>query len=237
VSVEQILPDSELHTELHTASEKPGIVPNHSVWRDVIEILLLIITIYTLVNLATSRAVVEGQSMQPNFYTGQLVIINRFAYFFSSPARGDVIVLHDPKDVTQDFIKRVVGLPGETVQIKEGRVYVNGTIIEEPYIQDFCRAGCDGTWQLKKDEYFVLGDNRNNSFDGHAFGALPRDLIVGQAWIRYWPPQDIGLIPHPTYGITGLYAPILPAPTQTSTPTPTPAVSATPDTTTRFPGL
>ncbi len=221
MSVEQVLPDYEHYETI----DKPGIMPSHRVLRDIVEILLLVITIYTMVNLATSRAVVEGQSMQPNFYTGQLVIVNRFAYFFSRPVRGDVIVLHDPKDVTQDFIKRVVGLPGETIQIKEGRVYVNGTMIEEPYITDFCRAGCDGTWQLKKDEYFVLGDNRNNSFDGHSFGPLPRDLIVGEAWIRYWPPKDVGFIPHPTYGVISSNPPIaFPVPTEV----PTDTVSGTP---------
>ena len=211
MSVEQILPDYEHYDSI----DKPGIMPSHRVWRDAVEILLLVVTIYTMVNLATSRAVVEGQSMQPNFFTGQLVIVNRFAYFFSRPVRGDVIVLHDPKDVTQDFIKRVVGLPGETVQIKEGRVYVNGTMIDEPYIDDFCRSGCDGTWQLKKDEYFVLGDNRNNSFDGHSFGPLLRDLIVGEAWFRYWPPKDVGFIPHPAYGIISSNPPIaFPVPTE-----------------------
>ncbi len=104
----------------------PGLSRHHALWRDVVEIVLLIVTIYTLVNLATARAVVEGQSMQPNFYTGQLVIVNRFAYYFTEPQRGDVIVLHDPKDPSQDFIKRVMALPNETVQIQQGRVYING---------------------------------------------------------------------------------------------------------------
>jgi len=193
--------------------DHPGLSRQHSLWRDVIEIVLLIVTIYTLVNLATARAVVEGQSMQPNFYTGQLVIVNRFAYYFLEPQRGDVIVLHDPKDPSQDFIKRVVGLPNETVQIQGGRVYINGVELDEPYIAEFCRAGCDGTWTLKSDEYFVLGDNRSNSFDSHSFGPIARSLIVGQAWIRYWPPQDVGMIQHPGYG---------PIPSSGALPTPIP---------------
>jgi signal peptidase I len=198
---------------------RPGLTRHRAIWRDVFEIVLLVVTIYTLVNLATARAVVEGQSMQPNFYTGQLVIVNRFAYYFASPQRGDVIVLHDPLDPTQDFIKRVMGLPGETIQIREGRVYVNGTELDEPYITDFCRAGCDGTWTVKPDEYFVLGDNRSNSFDSHSFGPISRQLIVGQAWIRYWPPQDMGFIQHPGYVAVPAYdaQAILP-PTETPQP-------------------
>ena len=198
-----------------TVPVRPGLVSHRSLLRDIFEILLLIVTIYTLVNLATARAVVEGQSMQPNFYTGQLVIVNRFAYFFAAPQRGDVVVLHDPKDVSQDFIKRVMGLPGETIRIKEGRVYVNAKLLNEPYIENFCNAGCDGTWNLKDDEYFVLGDNRSNSFDGHSFGPIPRSLIVGQAWIRYWPLSDIGIIEHPRYADIPANIPLVATPVAT----------------------
>ncbi|MEP7288484.1 MAG: signal peptidase I [Chloroflexota bacterium] len=203
-------PDEVLSSPVE--SNQPGLTSHRTIVRDILEIVLLIVTIYTLVNLATARAVVEGQSMQPNFYTGQLVIVNRFAYFFSAPLRGDVVVLHDPKDPTQDFIKRVMGQPGETIQIKEGNVYANGLKLDEPYITTFCRSGCDGTWTLTDDEYFVLGDNRRNSFDSHSFGPIPRNLIVGQAWIRYWPPSDMGIIFHPRYGDIPKDAPP-PAPT------------------------
>ena len=158
--------------------------------RNVFEMVVLVIVIYTLVNLSTARAIVFGPSMQPNFYTGQLVIINRFAYFFNGPMRGDVVVLHSPRlecqgarlddKYCEDLIKRVIGLPGESVQIKGGRVYINGTRIEEPYVTEFCK-GCDGSWKLNANQYLVLGDNRNNSWDGHSFGPIPRDLIVGEA--------------------------------------------------------
>ncbi len=207
-------------------------------WRDAIEMVALIVVIYTFVNLTTARAIVEGPSMQPNFYTGQLIIVNLFAYYFAPPARGDVIVLHNPsedcKSVIQqnasvlillpnnvsngcdDLIKRVIGLPGETVDIKGGRVSINGVPIDEPYIAHFCDRGCDGTWHLKPNQYFILGDNRANSYDSHAFGPIDLSLIVGQAWIRYWPLPDAQAIPHPTYGT------IPAAPPATSTP-------ATPD--------
>ncbi len=199
---------------------RPPLRSRNALWRDVVEIVLLVVTIYTLVNLATSRAVVEGASMKPNFATGQLVIINRFAYYFNRPARGDVIVLHNPRQDQEDFIKRIVGLPGETIQIKEGRVYANGTLLVEPYIEEFCTAGCDGTWTLDDDHYFVLGDNRNHSYDSHSFGPIARSLIVGQAWIRYWPPQDFQIIVHPGYGIVSQERPPLPTSTPRVTPKP-----------------
>lgn len=179
---------------------RPKLWSRNALWRDVAEIALLVITIYTLVNLATARAIVEGNSMQPNFQPKQLIVINRFAYYFGEPQRGDVIVLHNPTNLNDDdLIKRIIGLPGDRVQIVNGRVYVNGVMLNEPYIVKFCETGCDGTWTLGQAEYFVLGDNRSNSLDSHIFGPINRSLIVGQAWIRYWPLQDAQMIPHPDY--------------------------------------
>jgi signal peptidase I len=199
-------------------SKRPRLSSRHVLWRELIEIALLIVIIYTFVNLTTVRAIVDGPSMQPNFYTGQLIIVSRFVYYFNPPARGDVVVLHDPGDPAEDFIKRVVGLPGETVQLKGGRVYINGTLLDEPYIAEFCNTCPDDSWKLDEQHYFVLGDNRNHSLDSHRFGPLDRRLIVGQAWIRYWPLSDFTIIPHPGYGPISKVAPVLP----TSTPFPTP---------------
>jgi len=207
----------------------PRVRSRQTVWRDMFEFALLLIGIYALVNLATARAVVEGISMQPNFFTGQLIVVNRLVYYFAPPVRGDVIVLHDPEDPSQDFIKRIVGLPGEQIAIRAGRVYVNGTRLEEPYIANFC-SSCDGTWELDGDHYFVLGDNRPNSHDSHAFGPLDRRLIVGKAWLRYYPFPNFGFIPEPTYGsITG-QKPAMPPPTITTVPvTPNTLPHLTPD--------
>lgn len=190
--------------------------------RDILEMVALVVVIYTFVNLMTARAIVDGPSMQPNFYTSQLVIINLFSYYFNPPARGDVVVLHNPSKECQDtilknqhtlvlfppnsnttcddLIKRVIGLPGETVTMKNGRVSINGTFIDEPYISSYCeRSDCNGTWPLGATQYLVLGDNRPESYDGHSFGPIDRTLIVGRAWFRYWPLNKAGLIPRPTY--------------------------------------
>jgi signal peptidase I len=219
-------------------------------WRDIIEIVMIVVTIYTFVNLMTARAIIEGVSMEPNFHTGQLVIINRFSYYFRVPTRGDVVVITNPtsscKDVVKpqgldfpvfstnendpcpDFIKRVVGLPGETIELRsEGtgeakvwRVFVNGVEIDEPYIAQFCNTDCTNrTWTLGSDEYFMLGDNRSHSYDSHLLGPISRAHIVGQAWVRYWPLDSAGVIPHPSY---------IPIPSDPpATPTPTAAPEST----------
>lgn len=225
---------------------RPQLAARRRLIKDILEVIFLVLTIYTGVNLATARAIVEGNSMQPNFATGQLVIVNRFAYFFSKPERGDVVVLHNPAqrcaDVVknrslislpfinqdtsagcEDLIKRIVGLPGETVQIIAGKVVVNGTTIDEPYVatENFCPNSCDRGFQLGADEYLVLGDNRRNSYDGHSFGPINGELIVGQAWVRYWPLDQARMIAHPSYGPVSQTPIALPTATPSNTPFPT----------------
>jgi signal peptidase I len=178
---------------------RPTLHQNRRLWRDVADILLLIAGIYAFVNLMTSRAIVEGSSMEPNFFTHDLVIVNRAVYFFASPQRGDVVVLHNPNNADQDFIKRVIGLPNEHIDIRGGQTYINGQLLDEPYISRLCPSYCDGEWQLGPDEYFVLGDNRPHSHDSHSFGPIKRQMIVGQAWIKYWPLNAFEIIHHPDY--------------------------------------
>ena len=160
------------------------------------ETVILIALIYTLVNLACARFVVEGPSMQPNFATGQYLVVSRVNYLFTEPRRGEVVVFHYPGNPQEDYIKRVIGLPGETVEIRDTQVFVDGIQLNEPYINEPCTSGnCrDNVWELGEDEYFMMGDNRNHSSDSRAFGPVKRNLIVGEALIRYWPPQDWGII-------------------------------------------
>lgn len=167
--------------------------------RELFEAVLLIAVIFTLVNLLSARFVVEGSSMEPNFYHGQYIIVSRLDYMFGEPARGDVIVFHYPQDPSRDFIKRIIGLPGETVTIEAGQITIAGEVIEEPYIAATSRYS--GEWELDRDEYFVLGDNRANSNDSHNFGPIPREVIIGRAWISYWPVHRWGVVPHHNYDI------------------------------------
>ncbi len=164
--------------------------------REIGETIVLIVLVYTVVNLASARFVVDGPSMQPNFATGQFIVVSRVNYLLGQPQRGDVVVFHYPGDPTQDYIKRVIGLPGDTVAIRDTFVYVNGTKLNEPYINEPCQAfACpDHEWTLNADQFFMMGDNRNHSSDSRVFGPVDRHFIVGEALIRYWPPQNWGII-------------------------------------------
>ena len=166
--------------------------------REIIETIILIAAIYALVNLATVRFIVEGPSMQPTFFTGQVLMISRVNYLFATPQRGQVIVFNAPNQPPDEppYIKRVIGLPGETVEIRDTKVYINGKELNEPYINEPCEPGrCPNrTWQLGDDEYFFMGDNRNHSSDSRSFGAVKRERVIGEALIRYWPPQNWGIV-------------------------------------------
>jgi signal peptidase I len=210
--------------EIQTAVPQPAIRQGRSFARELAETVLLIVAIYAFVNLATARFVVDGHSMLPNFDTDQFIIVSRLSYILGEPRRGDVVVFHYPEQPDRDFIKRVIGLPGETVTILEGLVYINGKKIDEPYIENFCRGKvCDGEWVIGEHEFFVLGDNRGASKDSQDFGPVDRKFIIGRAFVRYWPPQDWGLVKHWSYPENGAVLPTLtPTPTQTPTLTPTP---------------
>lgn len=136
---------------------------------------------------------VKGASMEPNFYDREYLIIDEISYRFDNPERGDVIVFRYPKDPKQFFIKRVIGMPGETVKIENGDIYIKDTENQDGYLLDessyLPKSYTQGTLetQVEWNEYFVLGDNRSSSLDSRVFGAISRDYIVGRAWIRGWP--------------------------------------------------
>jgi signal peptidase I len=162
--------------------------------REILETLVLVVAIYSLVRLATASFMVVGPSMQPNFYDYQFLLVSRVNYLLGNPARGDIIVFHYPRDPEQDYIKRVIGVPGDTVEIHDEQVYVNGVALSEPYINEPCRTCSTGSWTLGPDQFFVMGDNRNHSSDSRYFGLVDRHFIVGQALIRYWPPGNWGIV-------------------------------------------
>jgi signal peptidase I len=168
------------------------------IWREIVETALLIIVILVVTRVLIQNFRIEGISMEPNFHDGQYLIINKFAYYLHPPERGDVVVFHFPNNPSRDFIKRIVGLPGEKVKVRDEHLFINGKEIEEPYA---LHTG-NYTWgpqTLAEDQYFVLGDNRNNSSDSNNWGPLSGDAILGKAWISYWPPKHLGLVPHYSY--------------------------------------
>jgi len=167
--------------------------------REIIETILLAAVIWLAVNFATARYVVDGQSMEPNLHTGQFLIVSRLSYKFNSPQRGDIIVFDFPGNPADDYVKRVIGLPGDTVTIQEGQLFINSNRLGEPYLRDERVMPTQGRWVVPQGSYFVLGDNRAHSSDSRSWGMLPEDAIIGKAWLSYWPPQDWGAIPHYDY--------------------------------------
>jgi signal peptidase I len=168
--------------------------PTELVIREIVETLLLTLFIFWIVNAATGRFRIEGHSMLPTLQEGEYIIINKLSYYLEEPERGDIIVLQFPNDRSRDFIKRVIGLPGDQIEVSAGVVHVNGVSLQEPYIQDM--PSYSGNWTVPEGQYFVLGDNRNNSSDSHNWSFLPQEDIVGKAWIIYWEPENWGLVPH-----------------------------------------
>ena len=168
--------------------------PTELIVREIVETLLLTFFIFWIVNTATGRFRIEGHSMMPTLQEGEYVIINKLAYYFDEPQRGDIIVLHFPNDRSRDFIKRVIGVPGDQIEVSDREVRVNGVLLQEPYIN--APPEYSGQWVVPPDKFFVLGDNRNNSSDSYTWSYLPRDDIVGKAWVIYWQPSNWGLVPH-----------------------------------------
>ncbi len=154
--------------------------------------------------------VVKGASMEPNFYDSEYLIVDELTYRFRAPERGEVVVFHPPESGTQEqsktyYIKRVIGLPGETVEIHEGRITIsnaehpNGFVLDESYIDEYT----DGDLRrvIPADEYFLLGDNRDASLDSRSFGPIPFANVIGKVWFRGFPLNRAATIASPTYDI------------------------------------
>jgi signal peptidase I len=132
--------------------------------------------------------------MEPSLFSGEYVIVSKLSYRLGRPQRGDIIVFHFPRDPKEEYIKRVIGLPGDQVVISDGFVYVNGQRLDEVYLR--AKPNYSGNWTVPEGQLFVLGDNRNNSSDSHNWGTVPMDYVVGKAVLVYWPPPAWGLIEH-----------------------------------------
>ena len=162
---------------------------------DILETLVISVALFLIINTITARIRVDGFSMIPSLKNGEFVIVNKLAYKLSSPHLGDVIVFHYPRDPRQEYIKRVIGVPGDRIQITNGQVLVNGVRIKEPYIAAAPKYNSE--WVVPEDSLFVLGDNRNNSSDSHNWGPVPLENVVGKALFVYWPPEEWGAVATP----------------------------------------
>lgn len=150
---------------------------------------------------------VKGASMEPNFFDHEYLIIDELSYRFHEPSRGDIVVFHYPNDPKNYFIKRVIGLPGETVEVADGQVkiyndkYPNGIVLDEEVYLDDVYTAQTRRETLKPNEYFVLGDNRASSLDSRYFGPISKDVVVGRVWVRGWPLDRWKIFEAPNYNL------------------------------------
>lgn len=162
--------------------------------RELLETILPAVLLALVINLFLAQATrVFGQSMEPNLHTDQRIVVEKLSYRFHPPRRGDVVVLRLPRDPSELLIKRVIALPGETVEIRDGAVWVDGQALDEPYLTQ-PTLGHMAPLVVPEGHVFVLGDNRAYSNDSRAFGPVPLENIVGHAWLSYWPPNAIGIV-------------------------------------------
>lgn len=193
--------------------------------REIVETALIALVIFFGVRMLVLNFRVDGSSMFPNLHDGDMLLVNRNAYEsfdlytlidwlpgvdhadakewqpFADPKRGDIIVFDPPVSSSKPYIKRIIGLPGETVEIRDGNVYIDGELLEESYIEPGitdCTRECT-PWEIPEGQVFVMGDNRQNSSDSRVFGPIDIDSILGRAWVIYWPAGDMGLLNHADY--------------------------------------
>jgi signal peptidase I len=175
---------------------------------DVLEVVVFAIGIFFFVYLLIMRPhKIKGQSMMPNFPDSEFLLTEKVSYYLHEPARGDVVVLIPPASVstTDEFIKRVIALPGEKISIQDGRVHINDNLLAESYLKEDVVTGggpflTDGrSYVIPDGQYFVMGDNRPNSSDSRYWGPITKKEMTGRAWIIYWPIKNVGVVPKPNY--------------------------------------
>ena len=180
-----------------SGDDDPGM---KSLLRETLETVVLAILIFLVIRSLVQNYRIEGQSMEPNFQHGQYLLVNKLAYRLGEYRRGDVIVFHYPNNPSQDYIKRVIGLPGDTVEFRDGVLIVNGLTVEEPY--DQIPIARDIPAQTVAPGFlYVLGDNRPASSDTRTWGQLSQEFVIGKAWLAIWPVEKAGAVEHPAIDI------------------------------------
>jgi signal peptidase I len=161
---------------------------------DLSETVGLALVLFVIINAVSARVRVDGSSMLPTLHDGEFVLVNKMAYRMGTPTRGDIIVFRSTTEANLDLIKRIIGVPGDTVAVRGGQVSVNGQPLTEVYIN--AAPNYSGEWHVPQGSLFVLGDNRNDSSDSHMWGYLPEKNVIGKALLIYWPPPEWAMINH-----------------------------------------
>ena len=180
--------------------------------REVIETIVLTVLMFLIIRMAVQNFQIQGHSMEPSFHDQELVLVDKWTYLFHTPARGDVVVFVAPPDPTQDYIKRVIGLPGDVVSVQGTQIYVNGKLLSESYVKPYNQGNPFDSFTnrvIPPNDYFVLGDNRAGSADSRDWGCVPRVNIIGRVGLVYWPfgQDNNGFIPNVSATYTSLPAP------------------------------
>jgi signal peptidase I len=170
--------------------------------RETLETVVLAVVIFLLIRVAVQNYRIEGSSMEPNFHNGEYLLVNKLAYRLGEYQRGDVIVFKYPGDITKDYIKRVIGLPGDVVELREGVLYVNEQMVTEPYATMPMNFMSTPPRIVEAGTLYVMGDNRPASSDTRDWGLLNQDLVIGQAWLAIFPLETFGLVDHPDLHFT-----------------------------------
>lgn len=185
-------------TQPETQVQPESVTEQPTNWKrialDILETIVLAVVLYFGINAVSARVRVDGFSMNPTLQDKEYILVNKLAYKTGEPARGDIVVFMFPMNLQEDLIKRVIGLPGESVSVRNGVVTVNGAILDEPYIA--AAPSYDGEWTVPEGQLFVLGDNRNDSRDSHQWNYLPIENVIGKAVLIYWPPDLWQVINH-----------------------------------------
>lgn len=189
--MDQNIPETALEEEpsVRPPNRRPAWI---TFFWEILQTLIMAIILYFMIDAVVGRVRVENISMQPTLHQDQFILVNKLAYRLGDFQRGDIVVFHFPGDPKEDYIKRVIGLPGESIEIRDEHVYVNGQMLEESYIAappEYIKE-----YQVPEDGIFVLGDNRNQSSDSHLWGYVPRENVVGKALIVYWPLSELKIL-------------------------------------------
>jgi signal peptidase I len=162
--------------------------------REVVEtVLIAIVLAFVIRGFVVETFVVVGPSMEPTLHDAERLFVNKVSYRLHAPNRLDIVVFGYPRDPQRDFIKRIIGLPGDTIEMRDGRVYINGEFLEESYVAFPDHHSTTGPIEVPLEHVFVLGDNRRNSEDSRYFGPVPLENIRGKAFLLYWPLRRFGL--------------------------------------------
>jgi signal peptidase I len=177
------------------AADQPRVSTGSSLLRELAEVVVLAVILYFGISFAVQTVHVEGLSMFATLDDNDYLIADKIAYRLHAPQRGDIVILRPPTDNSKDFIKRVIALPGEQLIVRDGRVFINGHLLNEPYLPEQWTVFNNlSVTKIPPNQYFVMGDNRNRSQDSRTFGPISRDRIDGRAWFRIWPINNFGNI-------------------------------------------